>query len=382
MVKTKYKILTLLLSLVMILACTIMVTSCSEPEKDKVMNVSLNPSIEFVLDANNKVVSVSAINDEGNYIIANATFVGLSAEDAVDLFVEISEANGFVDASLSNNNLKIEISGEDAQKIYNKVKASAEEVFAELDINVQVNFEAISKDDLKKLVGDCMKELTSSDIAKLSEEELVNRIKQSREETKDLLSQELKEIYYNSRADEIIKAKADKLKSIVESNQANPLVSAFMESISEAYIGITDAITSLDELYTSKFLDINSDYQKAVTKFMTDKKALLEARINESANVANLKQAAESAENAIKTAKDAADLALSTAKTGLINALAGLEDLIDSINNVFKLNINQKDIASAINSAKNNFKATFSSEYKTEIEDNYWKDALKVEVSA
>ena len=68
---------------------------CSEQAEGKtVMNVSLNPEVEFVLDADNKVVSVNALNEEGNLIVSAEVFTGKSAEEAAQLFVKVSKETG------------------------------------------------------------------------------------------------------------------------------------------------------------------------------------------------------------------------------------------------------------------------------------------------
>ena len=47
-----------------------------ENREKRVMNISINPSVEFVLDEEDKVISVNALNEEGNLIIGAETFVG------------------------------------------------------------------------------------------------------------------------------------------------------------------------------------------------------------------------------------------------------------------------------------------------------------------
>ena len=341
------------------------------------MNVDLNPGVEFILDGKNKVVSVSATNDEGNFIIANASvdFTGLTAEEAVQLFIKIAKDNGFVDISATDDKLEIEISGEDVEDLINKVKAAAGQTFNELEINIQVQFDAISKDELKELVGECMKELTSSELSNMSEAELIDKIKASREETKDLLSQELKEVYYNSRADEIINAKAEALKEYIDQH-ASSLQELFLTPINNAYGAISNALTALDGIYSQLFLDENSDYQKAIAEFMDKKKDLLEARVNgETDDIAQLEADIEAAETALKNAKSEVEDEIETARGILNSALSTLESKIDQISHLLHIDINAID--NKVKNAKNAFEAKFKEEFKTHVEDNYWKDGLK-----
>lgn len=104
------------------------------------MNVELNPQLEFVLDTDNKVVSVNALNDEGNKIILSATFVGLSAEDAVDKFLEIAKEDGYLitgSVNAEENQINISISG-DSKNLLKAVKDSAVNYLNSVNINADV----------------------------------------------------------------------------------------------------------------------------------------------------------------------------------------------------------------------------------------------------
>ena len=62
-------------------------SSCKFFKKDDdgqktVMNVCLNPEVEFVLDGDNKVISVNAINEEGNLIISSEAFADIEGKTA------------------------------------------------------------------------------------------------------------------------------------------------------------------------------------------------------------------------------------------------------------------------------------------------------------
>ena len=169
----KNKILSFVLAVCLILPCIIALTACgkdNEPkETAKVMTVSLNPVVEFILDKEDKVVSVNAVNDDGNFIVGHVTFTGLSADDAVDLFLQVSKENGFV-LENSTEDLKIEISGETANKLYEKVSKSAKDYLNSANITLNISFEKISKEEIKSMVEGCMQEFSSTELNKLTEE--------------------------------------------------------------------------------------------------------------------------------------------------------------------------------------------------------------------
>ena len=66
--------------LLSIMLSAISFTSCSnaKPEEGGVtrMTVDINPSVEFMIDEQNKVVSVTALNDDGSILIVGEAFVG------------------------------------------------------------------------------------------------------------------------------------------------------------------------------------------------------------------------------------------------------------------------------------------------------------------
>ena len=138
------KIICYVVAMIMLICVAVLMFGCKNTKDDQttVMNMSINPEVEFILDKNNKVVSVSAKNDEGNFIIAKASFEGMSAEEAAKLFVKISNENGFI---AQVGDLKIEISGDKAQELFNNVKANVEIYIDQEGLNISIDFEKISR---------------------------------------------------------------------------------------------------------------------------------------------------------------------------------------------------------------------------------------------
>ena len=94
--------------------------SCSKEGRDDFtrMTVDINPSIEFMLDDQNKVVSVTALNDDGSILIVGEAFVGKTAEEAVELVVSLASDTGYLvkgNVEASANTVKISVSGDSRQ---------------------------------------------------------------------------------------------------------------------------------------------------------------------------------------------------------------------------------------------------------------------------
>ena len=83
-----------------ILLTAISFTSCSnaKPEEGSVtrMTVDINPSVEFMIDDQNKVVSVTALNDDGSILVVGEAFVGKTPEEAVEMMVTLASDTGYL----------------------------------------------------------------------------------------------------------------------------------------------------------------------------------------------------------------------------------------------------------------------------------------------
>lgn len=186
-------------------------SSCKFFKKDDdgqktVMNVCLNPEVEFVLDGDNKVISVNAINEEGNLIISSETFAdieGKTAEEAAKLFVQVSKETGYLvqsEVQVGENELKISLSGDTelANTLYNSIETQVKSYLETVDIQATVQKQAaITEAQLKALVEECAPYVET---AEMQYAELVDTLIESRKETAEFYSQQLKEVYYEAKA--------------------------------------------------------------------------------------------------------------------------------------------------------------------------------------
>lgn len=186
-------------------------SSCKFFKKDDdgqktVMNVCLNPEVEFVLDGDNKVISVNAINEEGNLIISSEAFAdieGKTAEEAAKLFVQVSKETGYLvqsEVQVGENELKISLSGDTelANTLYNSIETQVKSYLETVDIQATVQKQAaITEAQLKALVEECAPYVET---AEMQYAELVDTLIESRKETAEFYSQQLKEVYYEAKA--------------------------------------------------------------------------------------------------------------------------------------------------------------------------------------
>ena len=370
------KFLGLMCSITLVLACTFTLFGCGKnKDKSTVMNVSLNPEVEFILDKDNKVVSVNALNEEGNLVINGQAFVGKSSDEAVKLFVEVSKETGFlVTGNIKDGeneiNISISANSKKAKEIYNNVKSTVNKYFEDNNLTATVkDYTALTKEYLKQQVKECEKYLTDSELNNMSYEELVNTLQQSREETKEFLSQEIKEAYYQFKNDEVIQARMAYAKS-----QMNAIAQTTFTIVQETY---KTACEKLEQARINYFVKEDSPYQTALRTLREKKTEYLNYRnyvagltndtittfINNTLeNLNNALTQAETALNtAIKSCKDAMVVFQNTLTTTYNEVVAALNKAGVEINNASKEVVNQ------VNTAITNLKTSFSNTYREAI---------------
>lgn len=367
----KKKLISTLCASAMILSGGLTLSACGKDDSQaKIMNVSLNPRVEFVLDKDNKVLSVNALNEEGNLIISgNVDFVGKSANEAVNLFVTVSKENGYlVSGSYTSdkNNLEVSISGETKQieKLYKEIKAGVESKLKELDIEGTITkAKDLTKEYLEDLVEECAPYLKEAQIQAMNYEELIKEIQKSRNETKELYSQELKEIYYQTKTEALRLAQLENVKG-----QMNERVQGLLKNSEDSY---KSNIVAIRNLRKTHFLDENSDYQKALKWFNEKKAEYLKERkriseLPENELTDNLKQGLEDLDKAV----DTAERALTRAYELAVGALDDCENLMTIayetiVGILVGANVNMDIVSENLTQAITDFTTKFEQDYES-----------------
>ena len=350
------------------------------------MQVDINPSVEFILDADNKVLSVTALNDDGALIIAGEAFVGKTAEDAVELMASISTDAGYLvkgDLSAGQDGITISITGDEeaAQKLYEDVKAGVDAFLEKSGIDAAVERgEALKLDALRDLVQAADPTLTDEEVAAMTEEQLLNALKISRIETAQLLTEELRAAYNTAKEYDFRFAERQATKSVIEG--LGSAYESFLNGYAAALDSYQKAIQAVEQARYDYLVDAGSDYQKILAEVREQKDKVLEQRkeaaelpegaAKEAAKAALAAEEAilETKEAALELAGDAAnasfDLALSAMKT-VENALTELEKTFpEEITTA--LTENAQKAQDAMNAAKNEAFAKFEEAHKEDIE--------------
>ena len=350
------------------------------------MQVDINPSVEFILDADDKVLSVTALNDDGALIIAGEAFVGKTAEDAVELMASISTDAGYLvkgDLSAGQDGITISITGDEeaAQKLYEDVKAGVDAFLEKSGIDAAVERgEALKLDALRALVQGADPTLSDEEVAGMTEEQLLNALKISRIETAQLLTEELRAAYNTAKEYDFRFAERQATKSVIEG--LGSAYESFLNGYAAALDSYQKAIQAVEQARYDYLVDAGSDYQKILAEVREQKDKVLEQRkeaaelpegaAKEAAKAALAAEEAilETKEAALELAGDAAnasfDLALSAMKT-VENALTELEKTFpEEITTA--LTENAQKAQDAMNAAKDEAFAKFEEAHKEDIE--------------
>jgi len=79
--------------------------------------IDINPSIEFIVDEDDNIVSFNLINEDAEVICAGVDFIGMNIEEATALFLELAAEGGFLDVTSDDNAVLITVLGDDETEL-------------------------------------------------------------------------------------------------------------------------------------------------------------------------------------------------------------------------------------------------------------------------
>lgn len=334
-----------------------------------VMTVSLNPKVEFVLDSNDVVVAVNALNEEGNLIVSADVFVGKDKETAVQTFVQVSKETGFLvtgNVKAGENEINVSISGKDAQARYEEVKAKLDEYLSKEKIDATV---AQAKEDINAFIDAQVAKvapyLEAAEIKAMDYAEKIKILMESAEETAKMYSEEVKNAYYRAKADAYEIAKFEYIAEQLDATTALALKTntALYQAACKAY----------ETAYNGLFVNEKSAYQLSLASFRLAKTNYLNYRNY----VASLEQ--DKVTEAVTKMLDAYGSALDRAQsdmTAAYNAAAdGMKSVRQEMDNTYaKVNqyIQEHDEKAKQHIADASVKATEAiDKYSAEFEKKY-----------
>lgn len=130
------------LFLTLTLLAVFTLAACSQPtlsnetptynpqDASTIMTIDINPSITFTLDEDGVITSYVLSNEDAEIVAADLTFIGLTYDDALDLFLDAAIETGYVDVTRSDNVVVVTITQE-AETDYEAFQAEVEAKIAD-----------------------------------------------------------------------------------------------------------------------------------------------------------------------------------------------------------------------------------------------------------
>lgn len=394
----KIKCLSLALCLCLLIGMALPLASCkkSEPTPPEGtytrMTVDINPSVEFMVDDQNKVVSVTALNDDGSILIAGEAFVGKTPEEATRMVVSLATDAGYlvkgeihVENTDESQKIEISVSGNSdyAKELAKNVKSDVEKYLKDNKITATVeSVKAKTLDEMRKVViADGL--FTEDEVKNMTEEQLYKALAAGRIETAQLLTAEMREAYYRAKDYKISFVEKQATADIISGMGATYKV--LMSGYSTALAAYSTSIDTLDELRYSLLVDPESAYQKALASLrdakedlLKEKKLIFSVKDGDKTYVeisASFKLSEETYNKALKAVEDAgaaANKAMETAIAALREIEAQLKALEEKLREnediSAKLTAEAQKLEDTLNKAKDNFFAEFEAAHKSDIE--------------
>ena len=385
------KLFTLLLTLALLISTSVFLFSCNEEAAEApegtVTRVTLdvNPEFELMVDDNNLVVAVTAMNDDAAIVIAGETIVGKTPDEAINLLLEISTDAGYIvsgNVSAGTNEINISVSGDSdyAKQLSEKLIEKTESFMSSENITASVKATAALTEEELKALASSVSTLAEEELAKLSQNELYKLIEESRVETATLITEELREAYNSAKEYEISFTEREEYAKIME--ELGGFYSILLSSYNSALDTYYGVIEDIEAFRYDNLISPDSEYQKALAA-MRDKKAeflkerqyvaTLDVNGTEYASASVTLKASEEQFNAAyalveslgKTVNDYIDTLLVSLKSAETMLLAIEEQFPASLTEV--INAKASEIEASLNAAKDSFFTEFEAEHAADI---------------
>lgn len=382
--KKSMKVLTLMLA---VLLCLPLLFSCGETKKDdKVsrMTVDINPSVEFIVDSENKVVTATALNDDGAVILAGEAFVGMTADEAAALVVSIANEQGYLvkgSAEVGSREIKISVTGDEAaaKALYDKASAKVDKFVKSHNIEAAVvKAEALNHEALAQMAAHVTAGLEYEDALEMEDEELLRLIKLSRVETAEIVSAEMRERYYQFRDYKLCLAESEAVLEII--GVADEKYKQFVEEYRKAIETLENALNALNKAQNDYLFSEDCNYQKTLKSVLEAKAEYQQKRAEAEALsdgtektakllvVKHMEESLELIEKALETYYAVANAAIEGAKSLLDSAIKAMKEKEAEFPEEIKSTLTAK--AAEIDTKVNESKATFCEEFEKAHRDD------------
>ena len=356
-------------------------TSCGKNDTRSYMTVEINPGVEFVLDTNNKVITANGLNDDGETLISNVKFEGLTYEAALEVVVKEAEESGYLitassESLLAKKDISISISSTDDKlqvdleaKIESKVKdlIDKEKIQAEYK-----KLEAKARKELEKIALEYDPTLTQEQLDKLTQEQLYNYVELATIEKAEIASKALEDYYFAFKEYQFtLKYKDELVKSL------DKMTGIAVEALRGLSGELDKAVKAINDLQYELFVNPESNYLKALAELeaLKDKVISLEFKITnaEGEELVSLKAELKASKEAIETLKGTIEGIMNTFNTtldGLKKVLNTVKAGVDSAATKLE-GLDYNKMLTNVEKSVNDYKSKVLDEFEKEFADEY-----------
>lgn len=250
-------------------------------EYNAIVQVDVNPSIQMVVDEENKVLSITGLNDEGKMIIYGEAIVGKNLDEALEIIVKIETDLGYLVEGSDDNKVTLTISA-NTEEITNKIEEfsrnTLNKVLEETGVIATIETaKGYAEEELKLLAKELDPTLTEEEINNFNYNDYVHVVQLYHLEVADLASVKLEEMYNEFKNYQISITEKEAVKNAV--NHLDIKYQGLIHAYNLAYDALNNAYTSMQDGYYSQFIDPTSEYQKAWLELAELKQAYLDQRV-------------------------------------------------------------------------------------------------------
>lgn len=362
-----------------------LVNGCTtNEEKGKAyVTIETNPSVELVVDEDGFVVAVNGLNEDGKLLMASEDLTGLSIEEAAKKVVELTEKLGFtvqgtIDEESQEISISVSATKESVQEgLTQTLQEEVNKVVTELNLDAKVTeVQAVARENLEVIVLEQFPHLTEEEVKAMTVEELHSYLQAAVAEKALFASVKLEEYYQDLKEYEFKLAYKEELaKSLEESKSvvANAIYSTYNAIVNKLH----ETITKLQQTEVEFLTSPDSIYVKALNSLNSAKDEVIGIRVELGARETKgyvtdaLISALTAAEATLNTCSEALTTVETTFKATVATAIAGIEAVLVSLEQVEKTFPSDIDFNAAltnaetyINDAKNGAMAKFEASFQ------------------
>lgn len=357
-------------------------TELSDPVS--IVSLDVNPSIDVVVDKNQRVISVTGNNDEGKMIVAEEEIIGKELDEVIDLLITLETETGYLikgSVTEDENTITISVSADD-EEIKRVMEETVTNTINEVceELNVSENIEKVEKynrEILEQKAMACDPTLTEEVVKDMTYQQLLDVISLYHLETAEIYSAELEALYLEAREYEFDFAEKEAVNDIID--EVDLIYQFLLEGYSAVVTELKSAYESIEDLRYSLLVEETSLYQKALKDVYEAKEAVNVAKnevasqetVNE--DLLALLEAKESLLNQALTVLTETETSinetLDVSKDTIAKIVAQLEELQASFPSEIKTKLQEKtvEVQNKLNETKDNFFESFENEYEDDI---------------